>query len=55
MISYARAIALLISTINYSIQDRETDVAKEDLSYIGFEDNELRELGFEDIFFFEED
>lgn len=50
-ISYDRAIELLRSVVGYSLQDKETDIAKEDLDYIGFEDGELCTLGYEDVFF----
>lgn len=50
-ISYGRAIELLKSVVGYSLQDRETDIAREDLYYIGFEDGELCTLGYEDVFF----
>lgn len=54
-ISYVRAIDLLHSIISYSLQDRETDIAREDLDYIGFEDDELRFLGYKEVFFNDED
>lgn len=50
-ISYERAIGLLQSVIEYSLQDRETDIAREDLDYIGFNDDELSALGYEEVFF----
>ena len=54
-ISYERAIALLQSTINYSLVDRETDIVKEELNDIGFSDEELCSLGYKDVFFDEEE
>lgn len=50
-ISYDRAISLLQSVVEWNLIDRETDFAKDDLSSIGFDDDELIELGYEDVFF----
>ena len=54
-ISYTRAIDLLFNVVDYALQDMETDIAKEDLEYMGFEDDELCFLGYEEIFFPEDD
>ena len=54
-VSYVRAIELLQNTVEYSLQDVETSIAKEDLEYIGFEDDELVFLGYEKVFFDEDD
>ena len=53
-ISYERAIALLQSTINYALNDHEIEFAKDELSDIGFTDEELCVLGYEEVFFEEE-
>ena len=53
-ISYERAIALLQSTINYALNDHEIEFAKDELSDIGFTDEELYVLGYEEVFFEEE-
>ena len=50
-ISYDRAISLLRSVIEWNLVDRETDFARDDLSSIGFDDDELIELGYEEVFF----
>lgn len=54
-ISYERAIDLLKSTVGYCLQDRETDIAREDLDYIGFNDDELSALGYEVSFYDDEE
>ena len=54
-ISYERAIALLQSTINYALNDHEIEFAKDELSDIGFTDEELCVLGYEEVFFEEEE
>ena len=54
-LSYQRAISLLQSTINYALVDNETDSVKDELNNIGFEDNELCALGYEDVFFEEKE
>ena len=46
---------LLKSTVGYCLQDRETDVAREDLDYIGFDDDDLKALSFEEVFFDDEE
>lgn len=53
-ISYERAIALLQSTINYALNDHEIEFAKDELNDIGFTDEELCVLGYEEVFFEEE-
>ena len=53
-ISYERAIALLQSTINYALNDHEIEFAKDELSDIGFTDEELCVLGYEEVFVEEE-
>lgn len=50
-ISYERAIALLQSTINYALNDHELEFAKDELSDIGFTDEELCVFGYEEVFF----
>lgn len=50
-ISYDRAISLLQSVVEWNLVDRETEFARDDLSSIGFDDDELIELGYEDVFF----
>jgi hypothetical protein len=54
-LSYQRAISLLQSTINYALIFTETDSVKDELHDIGFEDEELCALGYEDVFFKEEE
>ena len=54
-ISYERAIALLQSTITYALNDHEIAFAKDELSDIGFTDEELCVLGYEEVFFEEEE
>ena len=54
-LSYQRAISLLQSTINYALVDNETDSVKDELNNIGFEDDELCALGYEDVFFEEKE
>ena len=54
-ISYERAIALLQSTINYALNDHEIEFAKAELNDIGFTDEELCVLGYEEVFFEEEE
>ena len=50
-ISYERVIVLLQSTINYALNDHEIEFAKDELSDIGFTDEELCVLGYEEVFF----
>ena len=45
-ISYDRAIELLKDVINYMSCDDEDNVALRNLGYVGFDEDELRELGF---------
>ena len=54
-ISHERAMDLLKSTVGYCLQDREIDVAREDLDYIGFDDDDLKALSFEEVFFDDEE
>ena len=50
-ISYDRAISLLQNVVEWNLVDRETEFARDDLSSMGFDDDELIELGYEDVFF----
>jgi hypothetical protein len=45
-ISYDRAIELLKDVINYMNYDDADDVVTRNLGYIGFDEDEIRELGF---------
>ena len=53
-IIYDRAISLLQNVIEWNLVDRETEFARDDLSSMGFDDDELINLGYEEVFFVDE-